>query len=231
LLSKASPTCARATRLATTTPDIAEGSFTTRFFASLFSRLTQWFADATNGIQNFFAHVGNFGRVNTDELCTKKSDGTEVCASGDQLAEILSASAAAGAPHGGGEAPSGSSAFGLDANTATSTAQSDSELITSNSSSTPEATSTPEAANDNQSIADAESEPEVQEPTLETHQTSLQNLFPFPYPLTTTNRPWSCKRQYDLQMLRQCIAGIFSPTYAISGRADPTSLRKNCLSR
>jgi hypothetical protein len=58
-------------------------------FFFIFSRTP----DTTNGITDFFAR-----RVHTQEICTKKSDGTEVCASGDQLAAILSGSAAAGAP-------------------------------------------------------------------------------------------------------------------------------------
>ena len=69
---------------------------TSRFFASLFARLTHWFADATNGITDFFAR-----RVHTQEICTTRADGTEVCASGDQLADILSTGAAAGAQHSG----------------------------------------------------------------------------------------------------------------------------------
>jgi hypothetical protein len=43
------------------------------------------------------ARVGAFGRVDTQELCTTKSDRTEVCVSGDQLAAIL-AGVSAGAP-------------------------------------------------------------------------------------------------------------------------------------
>jgi hypothetical protein len=87
--------------LATTTPEIDEGSFPSRFFASLFARLTHWFADAQNGITDFFAK-----RVHTQEICTTRSDGSEVCASGDQLAAIL-AGTSAGAPtgSGGGGAP------------------------------------------------------------------------------------------------------------------------------
>ena len=53
-------------------------------------------ADATKGIGDFFAR-----RVHTQEICTQRSDGVEVCASGDQLAEILSASEAAGTPSAG----------------------------------------------------------------------------------------------------------------------------------
>jgi hypothetical protein len=56
------------------------------------SSLIAWLASASNGIGDFLAKRGHF-----DELCTKKSDGTEVCASGDQLAAIL-AGTAAGAP-------------------------------------------------------------------------------------------------------------------------------------
>ena len=51
-------------------------------------------AGATNGITDFFARVGTFGRVNTEEICTTRSDGTEVCASADQLAAILAGTSA-----------------------------------------------------------------------------------------------------------------------------------------
>ena len=80
--------------LATTTSATStdQSSFTTRFFASLFARLTQWFADAQNSIADFFAH-----RVHTQEICTTPSDGMQVCASADQLAAIL-AGTSAGAP-------------------------------------------------------------------------------------------------------------------------------------
>ena len=73
-----------------------QSSFTSRFFASLVARLTQWFADTTTGITDFFAHVGNFGRVNTNELCVD-----DICVTRDQFAEVFGGSsqsaAAAGA--------------------------------------------------------------------------------------------------------------------------------------
>jgi hypothetical protein len=70
--------------LATTTATSTDTSFTTRFFSSLFSRITSWLADAQNGITDFFAQIihaseGHFAK----EVCVGKSDGTEVCASGD----------------------------------------------------------------------------------------------------------------------------------------------------
>ena len=83
--------------LLSSTDDSDADSLVHRIFKALVEHLVEWFAEATNGIADFFAKVGNFGRVNTDQLCTKKSDGAEVCASGDQLAAIL-AGTAAGAP-------------------------------------------------------------------------------------------------------------------------------------
>ena len=38
--------------------------FVSAFFSNLFARLTQWFADAANGVRDFFAN-----RVRTKELC------------------------------------------------------------------------------------------------------------------------------------------------------------------
>jgi hypothetical protein len=90
--------------LATTSATSTDQStFTSRFFASLFARLTQWFADTTNGIKSFFAQ-----RVQTKELCVD-----DVCVTRDQFAEVFGisqTSAAAGAPVSPTEAPSGSSA-------------------------------------------------------------------------------------------------------------------------
>jgi hypothetical protein len=53
-----------------------------------------WFAAAQNAIWKFFASEGHFAK----EVCIGKSDGSEVCLTGDQLAAI----AAAGALTGGG---------------------------------------------------------------------------------------------------------------------------------
>jgi len=136
--------------LATTTQEFEEGSFTSRFFASLFARLTQWFADAANGIEDFFARVGNFGRVNTDELCTTKSDGSEVCASGDQLAAILSASAAASTPTAGGT-PSSGDAPGAPAGLSAPEAP---DADTTTDTPTAAISSTPQASNDNAPASD-----------------------------------------------------------------------------
>jgi hypothetical protein len=103
----------------TTTEDMEESTFTGRFFISLFARLTQWFADTTNGITDFFAKIGHF-----DEVCAKNSDGTETCVDGDQLKSLLGASVA-GAPSSGvpPEAPAASPVpEGTDADAGTTTA-------------------------------------------------------------------------------------------------------------
>lgn len=47
--------------------------------------LIAWFADATNGIGDFFAK-----KVRTEEVCLKKSDGSEYCVNGDDLETIMS---------------------------------------------------------------------------------------------------------------------------------------------
>jgi hypothetical protein len=112
-----------ATTSATTTD---QTSLTSRFFTSLFARLTHWFADTTNGIAKFFA-----GEIHTEKLCTTRSDGTEVCANGDQLAAIL-AGTSADVPTwsgGGAGAPASTPApdLGNDADTATTTTPSDIE--------------------------------------------------------------------------------------------------------
>lgn len=57
------------------------------FVGKFFDRLTLWFADAQNGIQNFFAK-----EVTTEKLCVKKSNGDKVCVTGDELDTVLNAS-------------------------------------------------------------------------------------------------------------------------------------------
>jgi len=57
-------------------PSSPADSFGTRFFTSLKTRLTAWFADAANGIR--------FGRVNTEKLCV----GT-TCLTEDQFKSLV----------------------------------------------------------------------------------------------------------------------------------------------
>ena len=78
-----------ASTTATSTPE--SQSFASSFFANLFARIAQWLADAGNGITEIFAQVGNFHKVNADEVCVKKSDGNTVCVNGDQISNMLNA--------------------------------------------------------------------------------------------------------------------------------------------
>ncbi len=143
-----------ATTTATTTLD--QSSFTSRFFSSLFARLTQWFANATNGIRDFYASVIHGERVETRELCVG-----ETCVTPDQFKAVFgsgSQSAAAGAPEQGGtEAPVGdASAAGdqaADDETATTTASSTSSTSNIVSPSSTEAEG--EAAVSQSDVADA----------------------------------------------------------------------------
>jgi hypothetical protein len=106
-----------------------------RFFSSLFARLTQWFADAANGIESIVARVFKGERGEFQELCVD-----DVCVTRDQFAEVFGSSqsaAAAGAPRvvGGNEgAPAGPSATTRDADTATTTTSSDNETAADASS-------------------------------------------------------------------------------------------------
>jgi hypothetical protein len=56
------------------------------------------------------ATVGDFDRVNTKELCADKSDGTQVCVTGDQLATVLAQATGSNAAGQGGASDSSSSA-------------------------------------------------------------------------------------------------------------------------
>jgi surface protein with Ig-like domain len=95
-------------------------------FADTFkSKLIAWFADASNGIGDFFAKVGHFAEVHAQKYCAQNSDGTETCVTGDQLKSMLAGSAAAGALNNGSQsgAPASVSAnFGGDAGSSTTTA-------------------------------------------------------------------------------------------------------------
>ena len=78
--SDATSTSATSTA-ATSTPSIADS-----FISAIFSRFAQWFADAANGIGDFFAK-----RIVGDQLCARKSDGSLECLTGDQLAAVVTA--------------------------------------------------------------------------------------------------------------------------------------------
>ena len=75
--------------VASTTP--AAQTFADSFFSNLFARITVWLADATNGVGKLFA-----GEVHTKELCVTKSDGTDVCLTGDQLAALMAGQSTGG---------------------------------------------------------------------------------------------------------------------------------------
>jgi hypothetical protein len=70
------------TSIATSTPD----SFGGYFLSNLFSSITAWLADATNGITDFFAN-----RVRTKEICLSDSNG-ETCLTRQQLDTLLAGS-------------------------------------------------------------------------------------------------------------------------------------------
>ncbi|MEK7068199.1 MAG: tail fiber domain-containing protein, partial [Patescibacteria group bacterium] len=69
-------------------------NFAESFFNNIFSRITTWLANAANGITKLFAK-----EVHTEQLCVRQSNGTEICMTGDQLANLL---AGAGLPNSGG---------------------------------------------------------------------------------------------------------------------------------
>jgi hypothetical protein len=49
------------------------------------TRVRDWLADAANGVTSLFAK-----KVYTEMLCVKKSDGSDICVTGDQLAALFS---------------------------------------------------------------------------------------------------------------------------------------------
>jgi len=77
----------------TVTPTAGSTSetFVTAFFNNIKTKINTWLADATNGIAKIFV-----GEVDTGKLCVKKSDGNNVCVTGDQLNSLLSGTANSG---------------------------------------------------------------------------------------------------------------------------------------
>ena len=69
------------------------------FKSNLVAFLTTWLADATNGIHQFFADIGNFTTVNTSNIVTDQlcigSGPSATCINQSQLAALLSAAPAA----------------------------------------------------------------------------------------------------------------------------------------
>jgi len=82
--------------LASTTASstLASRSFADSFFSNLFTRITTWLADATNGIASLFAE-----KVVTKELCVADDSGEETCITKAQLDALLSG-AVSGRPGG-----------------------------------------------------------------------------------------------------------------------------------
>jgi len=81
-------------------PEIATDSFADKFFTNLFAKVTTWLADAGNGIIKLFVK-----EVHTDKICVAKSDGTEFCATGDELENIVNSNGGGGSS-GGSSSPS-----------------------------------------------------------------------------------------------------------------------------
>jgi surface protein with Ig-like domain len=86
------------------------------------ANLIAWLASAGNGIRDLYAGIVHSQEDDTQKLCVQKSDGSDFCVSGDQLAAM-----AAGAPaYGGGPgAPSGQPAQGGSASSNSTTTSSD----------------------------------------------------------------------------------------------------------
>ncbi len=64
--------------------------------------LIAWLGDAANGIESLFAK-----EVHTESLCVKKSDGSEICVTGDQLANLISGSGSSSGSGGAGSSGGG----------------------------------------------------------------------------------------------------------------------------
>lgn len=81
---------------AATTTEATSAFALSTLFEKIWNAVLEKFASAANGITKFFAK-----EVYTEKLCIKKSDGTDICLTGDEL-ENLSAALGAGASVSGG---------------------------------------------------------------------------------------------------------------------------------
>lgn len=88
---------------ATSTP--VTDTFANSFLTGIFGSLTHWFADATNGIGDFFAN-----RVVTHQLCISDDTGSSTCITKSKLDALLSGAAAStGSGAGGGSSDTSAS--------------------------------------------------------------------------------------------------------------------------
>ena len=110
--SAATSTAATSTIAATSTPVSPVDGYVQKLMTSIFAKMNVWLGYAGNGIteifaktiraENVYADTGTFNKV-----CVKKSDGGQVCVTGDELENILSntGQAAAAAAGSGESAP------------------------------------------------------------------------------------------------------------------------------
>lgn len=161
--------------------------------ATFKNTLVAWFADAANGITDFFAE-----RVRTQELCVD-----DICVTRDQFAEVFGGSqsaAAAGAPSSGvaSEAPDGSSANEIPDADAESIPPNDDDTTTAAATSSPEVLSptndnelgepTSDAADqaDQATTADETTSPEIEASPQSELEPANDNQAPDPLPATGT---------------------------------------------
>jgi hypothetical protein len=83
--------------LATSSAETISHPLLTNLFSNIFARISLWLADASNGITEIFAKTLRAENVyadtvTADEICVKKSNGTHVCVTGDQLEAALGSS-------------------------------------------------------------------------------------------------------------------------------------------
>jgi lysophospholipase L1-like esterase len=76
------------------------------------------------------ATVGDFDQINTKKLCADKSDGGQVCVTGDQLANILTGAGGSAQPGSGGTAATATNNAATGGTTATDTAATSSDSTT-----------------------------------------------------------------------------------------------------
>jgi len=140
--------------LSTPLPGSASESFVSSFFSNLFTKITTWLADATNGIGDFFAN-----RIRTKEICVSDEGGAETCVDKNRLDALLIGS--------GSSSSTSSSSSGQPSS---SEEQTVTEEITTPSGTPPEA------------VAPAAEETVTEEPTIEETASAEETPTPEPEP-------------------------------------------------
>jgi hypothetical protein len=127
----------------------ASESFVTAFFTNIKTKIGEWLADATNGIENIFAK-----QVNTNTLCVSDDSGAKTCITKSQLDALLAGAGGSSSSGGGSTITTTTSATTTPpTSTTTSSTSLGSSTTGGATSTTPTTTTTPDTSTTTTSTA------------------------------------------------------------------------------